>query len=220
MATLRITLRRSIIGHPKDQKDTAYALGFSKLNQTVERPDSPTVRGMVNKIRHLVTVEELPEPGGSREVGMHIGELHPQTGEKKDRKRVGRGPGSGHGKTSTRGHKGQKARGKVRPGFEGGQTPLYRRVPKRRGLGQSARNLGVIRRRYSELNVGVLEVFEAGTVVTPELLQQRRVVKDLEDGLRVLGEGELTKALTVRAHHFSAAARTKIEAAGGTVEVI
>lgn len=151
---------------------------------------------------------------------MHMGDLRPAAGTKKNRKRVGRGPGSGHGKTSTRGHKGQKARGSVRPGFEGGQTPLYRRVPKRRGMGQSARNLGVIRRHYSELNVGTLERFEAGAVVTPELLKAQGVVKDLADGLRVLGEGDLTKALTVRAHHFSASARTKIEGAGGTAEVI
>jgi len=149
---------------------------------------------------------------------MHIGELRPAAGAKKDRKRVGRGTSSGHGKTSTRGHKGQKARNTVRPGFEGGQTPLYRRVPKRRGIGKSAGNEGILRRTYSELNVSVLERFEAGTEVTPELLKQHGVVKDLAHGLRVLGEGALTKALTVRAHHFSAAARAKIEAAGGTAE--
>ena len=151
---------------------------------------------------------------------MHIGDLRPPPGARKDRKRVGRGIGSGHGKTSTRGHKGQKARGRVRPGFEGGQTPLYRRVPKRRGMGQSARNLGVLRRAYSELNVGALEGFDTGTVVTPELLKESGLVKKLADGLRVLGEGELTKALIVRAHHFSAAARAKIEAVGGTAEEI
>lgn len=151
---------------------------------------------------------------------MHIGEFGPPPGAKRNRKRVGRGIGSGHGKTSTRGHKGQKARGEVRPGFEGGQTPLYRRVPKRRGMGQSARNLGVIRRSYAALNVGALEVFDAGAVVTPELLKEAGIVKKLEDGLRVLGEGDLTKALTVRAHHFSATARAKIEAVGGTAEVI
>lgn len=151
---------------------------------------------------------------------MRIGELRPATGARKERKRVGRGMASGHGKTSTRGMKGQKARGQVRPGFEGGQTPLYRRLPKQRGLGNAARNLGVFRRRYSELNVGALDAFEAGTTVTPELLRERGVVKKLNDGLRVLGEGEVTKALTVRAHHFSASARAKIEAAGGTVEVI
>jgi len=151
---------------------------------------------------------------------MHIGDLRPPSGAKKGRKRVGRGTSSGHGKTSTRGHKGQKARGKVRPGFEGGQTPLYRRVPKRRGVGQSARNLGVIRREYAALNVGALERFDAGAVVTPELLKAAGMVKKLQDGLRVLGEGDLTKALTVRAQHFSATARAKIEAVGGTAEVI
>jgi len=151
---------------------------------------------------------------------MHIGDLRPPSGAKRNRKRVGRGIGSGHGKTSTRGHKGQKARNTVRVGFEGGQTPLYRRVPKRRGIGKSARNLGVIRRSYAELNVGVLEAFDTGVIVTPELLKEAGLVKKLENGLRVLGEGELTKALTVRAHHFSAAARAKIEAVGGTAEVI
>jgi large subunit ribosomal protein L15 len=152
---------------------------------------------------------------------MHIGDLRPAPGAKKKRKRVGRGHGSGHGKTSTRGMKGQKARGSVRPGFEGGQTPLYRRLRKHRGISQAARNTGIFRRSYAEINVGSLEDrFDAGTVVTPELLHEQRVVRKLGDGLRVLGEGELTKALTVRAHHFSAAARAKIEAAGGTAEVI
>ena len=152
---------------------------------------------------------------------MHAGELRPAPGAKKRKKRVGRGMGSGHGKTSTRGMKGQKAREQVRLGFEGGQTPLYRRLRKRRGMGKSARNLGVFARVYAEVNIGRLEErFEAGTVVTPELLVEQRVVRNLRDGVRVLGEGELTKALTVRAHHFSEAARAKIEAAGGKAEVI
>jgi large subunit ribosomal protein L15 len=152
---------------------------------------------------------------------MHIGDLRPAPGAKKKRKRVGRGHGSGHGKTSTRGMKGQKARGSVRPGFEGGQTPLYRRLRKHRGVSQAARNTGIFRRSYAEVNVGRLEeCFDAGAAVTPELLLQQRVVRKLGDGLRILGGGDLTKALTVRAHHFSAAARAKIEAAGGTAEVI
>jgi large subunit ribosomal protein L15 len=118
--------------------------------------------------------------------------------------------------------KGQKARDTVRPGFEGGQTPLYRRLRKRRGMGKSARNLGVLgRSSYAEVNVGRLEVsFDAGAEVTPQALLERRVVRDLRDGLRVLGDGELQKALTVHAHHFSAAARAKIEAAGGSAVVI
>lgn len=152
---------------------------------------------------------------------MHIGDLRPPPGAKKKRKRVGRGMGSGHGKTSGRGMKGQKARGSVRLGFEGGQTPLYRRLRKRRGVSQAARNIGIFRRTYAQVNVGRLEErFDAGTVVTPELLRERRIVRKLGDGVRILGDGQLTKALTVRAHHFSAAARAKIEAAGGTAEVI
>jgi len=152
---------------------------------------------------------------------MHIGDLRPALGAKRKRKRVGRGMSSGRGKTSGRGMKGQKARSTVRPGFEGGQTPLYRRLRKRRGVSQAARNIGIFRRTYAEVNVGLLqERFDPDTVVTPELLLQHRLVRKLGHGLRILGNGQLTKALTVRAHHFSAAARAKIEAAGGTAEVI
>lgn len=152
---------------------------------------------------------------------MAIERLRPPRGAKKARKRVGRGMGSGHGKTSGRGMKGQKAREQVRPGFEGGQTPLYRRLRKRRGMGKSARNLGVFAREYAEVNVGRLEeAFSAGEVVTPELMRERRVIRRVGDGVRVLGEGEVTKALVVRAHHFSAAARAKLEAVGGKAEVV
>jgi large subunit ribosomal protein L15 len=117
--------------------------------------------------------------------------------------------------------KGQKARSKIRRGFEGGQTPLYRRLRKRRGLSKASRNLGIFRRRYAEVNIGRLEErFEAGSIITPEALVERRLVRALRDGVRILGEGEMSKAVTVRAHHFSAAARAKIEAAGGTAEVL
>lgn len=152
---------------------------------------------------------------------MHTGELKPPPGAKKKRMRVGRGMGSGLGKTSGRGIKGQKARTNVRPGFEGGQTPLYRRLRKQRGLSQAARNIGIFRRTYAEINVGKLEDrFDAGAEITPDVLLERRLIRKLDDGLRVLGDGRLSKALTVRAHHFTAAARQKIEAAGGTAEVI
>jgi len=153
---------------------------------------------------------------------MRMSDLRPAPGARHKPKRVGRGMGSGHGKTATRGMKGQKARERVRLGFEGGQTPLYRRLRKRRGRGKSARNLGVLRRpEYGEVNVASLEErFEAGSVVTPEALRERRVLRQLRDGVRILGEGQLTKALTVRAHHFSAAARAKIEAVGGSAEEI
>ena len=152
---------------------------------------------------------------------MHSGQLKPPPGAKKRRTRVGRGMGSGLGKTSGRGIKGQKARYSVRPGFEGGQTPLYRRLRKRRGLSKASRNIGIFHRTYAEINVGRLdERFDAGAEVTPDALLQRRLIRKLNDGLRILGDGQLSKALTVRAHHFTAAARQKIEAAGGTAEVI
>ena len=129
--------------------------------------------------------------------------------------RKGRGPGSGNGKTSGRGHKGQKARsgGGVRPGFEGGQMPLYRRLPKR---GFTDRNSKVI----TAINVSALNRFEDGTEVTPELLLQSGAVSKIVDGVKILGEGELTKKLTVRVHAVSEGAKNKIESAGGTVEVI
>ena len=152
---------------------------------------------------------------------MHTGDLKPPPGAKKRRTRVGRGMGSGLGKTSGRGIKGQKARYSIRPGFEGGQTPLYRRLRKRRGLSKAARNIGIFRRTYAEINVGRLEQrFDAGAEITPDVLLERRLIRKLDDGLRVLGDGQPRKALTVRAHHFTAAARQKIEAAGGTAEVI
>lgn len=135
---------------------------------------------------------------------------------RKKRKRVGRGIGSGHGKTSTRGMKGQKARsgGGKGPGFEGGQMPLYRRLPKR-GFSNAP-----FKQEYAEVNLAQLQGFEAGTVVTPELLLERRVVRRLRSGVKVLGEGDLSVPLTVRAHAFSASAAAKIEAAGGKAEVI
>ena len=135
---------------------------------------------------------------------------------KKDRKRVGRGPGSGNGKTSGKGHKGQNARsgGGVRPGFEGGQLPLYRRLSKR---GFNNYNFQTT---YATVNVGDLERFEEGTVVTKELLIEVGLVKKELDGIKILGNGELTKKLTVKANKFSSTAKTKIENVGGTTEVI
>ena len=135
---------------------------------------------------------------------------------KKDRKRVGRGPGSGNGKTSGKGHKGQNARsgGGVRPGFEGGQLPLYRRLSKR---GFNNYNF---RTTYATINVGDLERFEEGTEVTKELLIETGLVKKELDGIKVLGNGELTKKLTVKANKFSSSAKAKIENVGGTTEVI
>jgi len=142
--------------------------------------------------------------------------LRPVKGAKTAPTRKGRGHGSGNGKTAGRGHKGQKARsgGGVRPGFEGGQMPLYRRIPKR-GF-----NNKKFARVYSEINVSDLNVFENGTVVNAELLMEKGLIKKLNDGVVVLGKGELSKSLTVQAARFSKTASEKIEAAGGKVEVV
>jgi large subunit ribosomal protein L15 len=141
--------------------------------------------------------------------------LKPEPGSKKRRKRVGRGIGSGHGKTATRGTKGQKARDTIPARFEGGQTPIHRRLPVRVGF----RNVNRI--EYAVINVGALaQRFQANETVTPELLKERRIIRSLKDGVKVLGEGEITIPLTVHAHAFSESARAKIEAAGGTVQVI
>lgn len=147
---------------------------------------------------------------------MQLHDLRSPEGARRKSKRVGRGPSSGHGKTATRGHKGQWARsgGGVRPGFEGGQTPLFKRIPKR-GF-TNAR----FQKTYSIVNVEALNAFEEGTVVTPELLQEQRIVRELLDGVKVLGNGDLSVKLTVHVHACSGSAREKIEAAGGTVEVI
>jgi large subunit ribosomal protein L15 len=145
-----------------------------------------------------------------------LSNLKPAKGSTQSRKRVGRGPGSGLGKTSGRGEKGQKSRSGFshRAGFEGGQMPLHRRVPKR-GFSNAR-----FRKEYTELNLDQLEVFEAGTIVTPEVLLKNGLIRKLRDGVKVLGRGELTKALTVRAHRFSATAQERIAAAGGKAELI
>jgi large subunit ribosomal protein L15 len=146
---------------------------------------------------------------------MELGNLKPAAGSVHRRKRVGRGIGSGHGKTSTRGHKGQHARNTVRPGFEGGQTPLHRRLPRRRGFNN------IFQKNYAIINLGDLATrFEAGAVVTPELLLEKRIVRDLQDGLKVLGDGVLPHPLTIRAHKFSKSALEKLTACGGAAEVI
>ena len=146
---------------------------------------------------------------------MKLYELKPAPGSKKGRRRVGRGQASGWGKTSGRGHDGQNARsgGGVRIGFEGGQLPIYRRLPKR---GFSNYRFAT---RYSIVNLSQLENLEE-SVITPELLLELGVINKLQDGLKILGEGELSRAIEVKAHKFSASAAEKIEKAGGKVEVI
>ncbi len=146
---------------------------------------------------------------------MDLSNLQPALGSHRNRKRIGRGHGSGTGKTAGKGHKGQKARagGSVKPGFEGGQMPLQRRLPKR-GFNP------LTHREYALVNLRDLELFEAGSVVDIEALGKAGLVGQIKDGVKVLGDGELTKALTVKAHKFSKSAQEKIAAAGGTAEVL
>jgi large subunit ribosomal protein L15 len=154
---------------------------------------------------------------------MKLGDLRPNEGARHERKRVGRGAGSGTGKTSGRGQKGQGSRagGGVRPGFEGGQTPLHMRTPKLRGpYSRRSRNIGLFEREYAIVNVATLGKLAAGTVVDHALLVDLGVTRAARHGLRVLGNGELNVALTVHAQHFSGSARAKIEAAGGQVVLV
>ncbi|MHB1399504.1 MAG: 50S ribosomal protein L15 [Trichloromonadaceae bacterium] len=146
---------------------------------------------------------------------MDLSNLKPALGSTKTRKRIGRGAGSGLGKTSGKGHKGQKARsgGSIKAGFEGGQMPLQRRLPKR-GF------TSLDKKVYALVNLRDLELFEAGSVIDVEALALAGLVNKVIDGVKILGDGELTKALTIKAHKFSKSAQEKIEAAGGKVEVI
>ncbi|MDM5296738.1 50S ribosomal protein L15 [Bacillus pumilus] len=146
---------------------------------------------------------------------MKLHELKPSEGSRKVRNRLGRGIGSGNGKTSGKGHKGQNARsgGGVRPGFEGGQMPLFQRLPKR-GF------TNINRKDYAVINLDRLNSFDEGTEVTPELLLETGTLSKLKAGVKILGNGKLEKKLTVKANKFSASAKEAIEAAGGTAEVI
>jgi large subunit ribosomal protein L15 len=146
---------------------------------------------------------------------MKLHELKPVEGARKDGFRLGRGQGSGNGKTAGKGHKGQKARsgGMGKLGFEGGQTPLARRLPKR-----GFKNIN--RKEFAIINLTQLNNFENGSEITPAVLKEMGLVKNMKDGLKVLGEGELDKKLTVKAHKVSKSAQAAIEKAGGTVEVL
>lgn len=146
---------------------------------------------------------------------MNLHTLTPSAGSRPSRNRVGRGQGSGNGKTAGRGQKGQKARsgGRVRLGFEGGQQPLFRRLPKR-GF------TNINRKDYAVVNLDVLNQFEDGTTVTPELLKESGIVKNQLSGIKVLGDGQLEKKLTVKAAKFSKSAEEAITAAGGSIEVV
>ena len=145
---------------------------------------------------------------------MRLSDLRPAEGSRREKRRIGRGIGSGQGKTAGKGHNGQKARNTVRPGFEGGQMPLHRRLPHLRGFKNR------FRKEYAVVNLDQLDRFEADSTVTPELLMETGIVKNLKDGVKILGDGDMGKALTVRAHKFSKTAEEKIKASGGAIEVV
>ena len=147
---------------------------------------------------------------------MKLNELSPATGSRKNKKRVGRGNGSGHGTFSGRGCKGEKARAgfKMRPGFEGGQLPIIKRLPRKRGF------TNIFRTGYSVVNTNSLNAFESGSEVTPEKLLSAGLVKSLRQPVKILAAGDISHPLTVKAHKFSTAAKTKIEAVGGSVEEV
>ena len=143
-------------------------------------------------------------------------DIAPAPGSKKDRKRVGRGDGSGYGTYSGRGCKGQKSRAgyKMRPGFEGGQLPLIKRLPRKRGF------TNIFRTEYSTVSVGTLSSFDSGSEVTPEKLVAAGIIKSLKNPIKILADGDIKHPITVKANKFSASARAKIEAAGGTAEEV
>lgn len=148
---------------------------------------------------------------------MELPEILSVDDSRKSMKRIGRGPGSGHGKTSTKGHKGQKARSghgaRIRPGFEGGQMPLYRRLPKRGFVNE-------FKIEWTVVNVGQLGIFQEGSVVSPESLEEKGLVKNMKHGVKLLGQGDLKLPLTIRVHAISQSARQKVEKARGKVELM
>ena len=209
---LQLTLVKSPVSSKPNHIKIVKALGLHKIRSTKVFEDTPSIRGMIFKVNHLVSVVEISDSGGFT---MKLNELKPALGSTTAPRRLGRGVGSGLGKTSGKGHKGAKARsgGGKRPGFEGGQMPLVRQLPKR-----GFKN--IFAKEYATVNVSELEVFENGTEVTAALLVEKKIIRKELDGLKVLGNGELTKKLTVKAVKFTGSAKEKIEAVGGTAEVI
>ena len=209
-----MTQVRSVIHRPKDQKQTVRRLGLHRIRHSVIKDDRPEIRGMIAKVQHLVRVEEVQGDGSfsRKDVVVKLHHLKPAEGAKKDRTRVGRGRAGTRGKTAGRGTKGWGARHNPKPGFEGGQMPLQRRVPKLKGFTNPNRV------EFAVVNVGRLsEVFEGE--VDPKALLEHGLVRKGRP-VKILARGEIDKAITVRAHAFSDAARAKIEGAGGRAEVL
>ena len=218
MAKVTITQVKSQIGQSERHRGTLRALGLGKIGRSAEHEESPVLAGMLRKVRHLVKVESLMP-----EKQLNLSNLSPAQ-PREDRKRVGRGLGSGKGRYSGRGIKGQKSRAgshKMPAGFEGGQTKLFMRIGKLRGnTSADAMPIGPFRTYTQPINLRDLDRFDAGAEVTPETLVEKGLLKNTKIDVKLLGDGELTKKLTVRVHAISASAREKVEAAGGTVELL
>ncbi len=209
---IKIKLVRSPICTPEKHKVIVRSLGLKKINQIVHRPDTAGFRGMVKKIPHLAGAGRLSR--NSWRLTMDLSSLKPPAGQKHRKKRVGRGMGSGRGKTSARGHKGARSISgySIMRGFEGGQMPLHRRLPKR-GF------TNIFKKQFAIVNLRDLEKLE-GNHFTADSLKALGIVNKLGDGLKILGNGEITRAITVEAHIFSKSAAEKIQKAGGTATVV
>ena len=201
--TIKITQTRSAIGRLPKHKATLLGLGLRRIGHTVEREDTPAIRGMINAVSFMVKVEEIE---------MRLNTLSPAEGSKKAGKRLGRGIGSGLGKTGGRGHKGQKSRsgGGVRRGFEGGQMPLYRRLPK---FGFTSRKAAIT----AEVRLSDLAKVEGG-VVDLNTLKAANIIGIQIEFAKVILAGEVTTPVTVRGLRVTKGARAAIEAAGGKIE--
>ena len=211
MANLKVELVKSLNGRHEKHIATANSMGLRKIGDTSVQPDNDQTRGKIAKIGYLLQVTE-ENSGGT---DMELYNLSPAAGSTKEAFRKGRGHGSGNGKTGGRGHKGQKARsgGGVRVGFEGGQMPLARRTPKR-GFNN------IFAKPYEIINLSALDKFEDGETVTAEALLAKGILSKCAYGYKVLGNGSVTKKVTVQAAAFSQSAKEAIEAAGGKAEVV
>ena len=212
MDTVKIKQVKSKIKRPKDQKDTLEALGLRKIGHIVEHKKTPSIEGMIKKVKHLITIIE--------QVRMELSNLSPKEGSvKTKKKRIGRGQGSGKGGTATRGHKGAKSRSGYsrKLGFEGGQMPLQRRVPK-----FGFKNIN--RKEYQAVNLDALQLLvdnkkvKKKTIDINTLIENRLVGKN--DLVKILGRGELNSPVKVEAHKFSETSKKAIEKAGGEIKIV
>ena len=204
---LKITQIKSAIGYQPKAKRTLSGLGLKKMNQCVEKTDTPQIRGMIKKIDYLIKVEEIKS--------VKLDSLKPSKGSIKNKKRIGRGHGSGLGKTSGRGHKGagQRSGNKRRAWFEGGQMPLARRLP-RRGF------TNIFKEEIQIVNISDLNRIEKNSEIDPVVLQENGMIRSSLKPVKILGEGDIDKKLNVTASAFSASAKNKIEKAGGTATIL